>query len=543
MLDNVSISRAAGVFLALLVLVPSATPVVAQTGNSGQVIGEPDLDIFTNSKEFEPGTTAELRLAVSNRGHIKRGGPSQYEQRVTTARGLTIDVKAGSAPIEVNTGTVGVGNVPTGTESVDPIGITVSNDAEPGTYRVPVEYSYAFTRGVNYNIYGAEYHDFTERDTQYITIRIRDQARFEVVNRSTSAQVGSKGDLSVTVENVGTRAANGSSVTATSRSDELAFGSNSEQSTAQVGPWAPGERRTLEYTVSLADDAPLRAYTVDMTVDYTDVDGITRSSRTLNVGVDPRREQRFALEDVSTTLRVGREGTLRGTVINQGPNPITNPVVRFASSNPNIHVDSSEYAISDLDPDERATFEYTVSVSDATSASAQQFNLSVKYRNQRGDVRYSDGLETNAEIRPQQDRFAVSVVNDTIQAGGERSLTVQITNNGDEPLTNVEAKAFVRDPLSSDNDKGIIAALEPGESDEFTIALSTGGNTLPKRYPVSFDFQYERPDGDTEVSRTYKVPIEVTPNEGGGLPIGMILGSVVVVGVLGVVGWRRNQRD
>jgi hypothetical protein len=61
--------------LVLLILVPSATPVVAQTGNSGQVIGQPELDIFTNSKEFEPGTTAELRLAVSNRGQIVKAVP------------------------------------------------------------------------------------------------------------------------------------------------------------------------------------------------------------------------------------------------------------------------------------------------------------------------------------------------------------------------------------------------------------------------------------------------------------------------------------
>ena len=240
MLDSTSLSRAAGVLLALLLLLPSATPVVAQTGNSGQVIGQPDLDIFTNSKEFEPGTTAELRLAVSNRGRIDQGGPSQYEQRVTTARGLTVDVKTGSAPIEVNTGTVGVGNVPTGTESVDPVGITVSEDAEPGTYRIPVEYSYAYTRGVNYDMYGAEYHDFTERDTQYVTIRIRDQARFEVVNRSTTAQVGSKGELLVTVENVGTRAANDSSVTAMSRSEPAeSLPEGVGHATGDVGPGRP----------------------------------------------------------------------------------------------------------------------------------------------------------------------------------------------------------------------------------------------------------------------------------------------------------------
>ncbi|MBC9987968.1 sialidase [Haloferax sp. AS1] len=534
--------KVAGVLLALLILLPSATPVVAQTSNSGQVVGKPDIDISPSTNEFEPGTTAELRLAITNRGQIDKGGPAEYEDRVTTARGLTIDVRD-AAPIEVNTGTVAVGNVPTGTESVDPISITVSDDAEPGTYRIPVEYTYAYTRIAEYETYGVEYHDFTEQDNQYITIRIRDQARFEVVNRSSTAQVGSKGTFTVTLENTGTSAANAASVTATSRSDELTLGSGSKQSTAQVGSWSPGERRTLNYTVSMADDATLREYSVDMVVDYTDVNGIDRSSRTVNVGVNPRGEQSFALENVSTNLRIGREGTLRGTIVNEGPDPITNPVVRFAADNPNIHVDSSEYAISDLAPSERATFEYTVSVSDAASASIQQFNLTVKYRNQQGDVRYSDGLETNAEIQPQQDRFTVSVVNSTIQAGGERSLTVRVRNNGDENLTNVEAKAFVQDPLSSDNDEGIIPQLEPGESDEFTIALSTAGDTLPKRYPVSFDFQYEMPDGDTEITRTYKVPIEVMPSEGGGLPIEMLLGGVALVGVVATVWWRRSQQD
>ncbi|MBP2249806.1 hypothetical protein J2754_000103 [Halarchaeum solikamskense] len=534
-----------GAFLVCLLLgssVVGVAPVGAQqAGNSGQVIGQPELDVFTNTKEFEPGTEAELRLGISNRGDVDQGGPSQYEQRVTTARGLTVDVRAGSAPVEVNTGTVGVGNVPTGTSPVDPIGITVSDDAEPGTYRVPITLSYAYTRGVSYDTYGAEYRDFEREETQYVTIRVRDQARFAVVNRSTSAQIGSTGSLSVTVENVGNRAASEASATATSRSDELTFGSGSASSTAQLGAWEPGERRTIDYVVGLADDAALREYTVDLSVDYTDHNGIARTSETLNVGVDPRDEQRFALRNVSASLRVGEDGTLRGTVVNTGPNPVRDPVVRFASGNPNVQVDSPEYAIGDLAPGERAPVAYAVAVSDAASASVQQFNLTVEYRTERGDVERSDGLTTNAEIGAQRDRFVVTVANDTVRAGGSRALTVRVTNNGDEPLTNVEAKAFVRDPLGSDDDEGIVPSLAPGETDEFTIALSAGGSALEKRYPVSFDFQYELPDGDTEVSQTYTVPVTVVQSSSGGPPIAPIGGVVLVVAIAAFVLWRRRR--
>ncbi|GGM61230.1 MYXO-CTERM domain-containing protein [Halarchaeum rubridurum] len=534
-----------GAFLACLLLgssVAGVAPVGAQqAGNSGQVIGNPELDVFTNTKEFEPGTEATLRLGVSNRGDVEQGGPSQYEQRVTTARGLTVDARAGSAPIEVNTGTVGVGNVPTGTSPVDPIGITVSDDADPGTYRVPITLSYAYTRSVSYDAYGAEYRDFEREETQYVTVRVRDQARFAVVNRSTSAQVGSTGSLSVTVENVGTRAASEASATATSRSDELTFGSGSASSTAQLGAWEPGERRTVEYVVGLADDAALREYTVDLAVDYTDHNGIARTSQTLNVGVDPRAEQAFALDDVSTSLRVGEDGTLRATVVNTGPDPVRDPVVRFSSNDPNVHVDSAEYALGDLAPGERAPVSYTVAVSDAASASVQQFTLTVEYRNQRGDVERSDGLTTNAEVAPQRDRFVVAVANDTVRAGGSRALTVRVTNNGDEPLRNVEAKAFVQDPLGSDDDEGIVPSLAPGETDEFTIALSAGGSALEKRYPVSVDFQYELPDGDTEVSRTYTVPVTVAQSSGGGPPLTLVGGAVLVVAVVGFVLWRRRR--
>lgn len=541
-------TAALAVTLAVLCLASAVTPVVAQTGRSGTVIGSPELTLLESSEEFEPGTRAQLDLTLTNRGRVDRGGPSEYESRVTTARGVVVEARAGSAPIKVNSGAVGVGNAPTGTTSVPPVEITVLEDAEPGTYRVPVDVSYAYTRSVEYGPYSPEYNDFDDEETVYVTIRVRDQARFSVVGSETGAQVGDRGSLAVTVENIGTRAARDTSVVARSRSDELTFGTESSESTAQVGAWGPGERNTVEYTVTMAEGATLRDYTVDLTVDYLDTDGIDRTSRTLNVGLRPAPEQSFSLTNVSTSLRTGEEGRVAATVINEGPEPVRNPVVTLSTSdgngdaNTNVVVDSPEYAVDDLAPGERARVVYTVEVSSATSPGVRQLEFTTRYRNGRNDLRESDRLETQARIEPRRDRFVIETATDGIEAGSGREVTVRVTNNGDEPLTNVEAKTLVGDPLSSDDDEGIVPELAPGETASIVVSLSASSDALAKRYPVSFDLQYQMPDGDTEVSKTYTTAVRVTESEGTGLPLSVpvLVGAVVLVGGVGVFGWRRR---
>ncbi len=535
-------ARAALVAAAVVLVGLSAVvPAVAQTGSSGQVIGQPDVDVIVSNPEVEPGTQTTLDLTLSNRGRISEGGPAQYEERVTTARGVVVEARPGPAPIEVTGGPVGVGNVPTGTTPVSPIEVTVDGDAAPGSYRVPVDVSYAYTRGVEYDSFGAEYNDFTEETTRYVTVRVRAQPRFAVVDRTSAAQVGSRGSLSVTIANTGTKPARDASVTATSRSDELRFGTGSERSTANVGTWGVGERRTVEYTVATADEATLRNYTVDLAVDYLDTDGIDRVSRTLNVGLRPAAEQSFSLTGVSADLRVGEEGRLAGTVVNEGPATARSPVVVLSTTNPDVIVDSAEYAVDTLDPGERARVTYAVMVSAAATPSAQQFELTTRYRNSRNTVKTSDALETRAQIEPRRDRFVVETTTAGITAGQTKAVTVRITNNGDQPLTNVEAKAFVQSPLSSDNDEGIVPGrLEPGETATFAVALSAADGALPKEYPVSFDLQYEMPDGDTEISKTYTTAVRVTGSEGGGFPVSLTAGALVVAAA-GVVGWRRRS--
>ncbi|WP_092661442.1 COG1361 S-layer family protein [Halorientalis persicus] len=507
------------------------------------MIGEPDISISSTVEEFSPGTSSQFRLSLTNRGKIKRAGPSRYQSRVTTARGVTIEIKDGNTLFDVSTGTVTAGNVPTGTVQTDPISITVPEKVDPGTYTIPVEYEYDYTRIVSYDSTGAEYNDFTESVSGSITIRVRNQAQFEVVEQETTAQIGDTSDISLTLENTGTRPASDASVSASSRSDELTFGTGSGSSTAYAGStWEPNERKTVNYSVALADDATQRAYTLNLNVDYTDTDGIDQTSRTLKAGVPTVSAQEFDVENVESTLRVAREGGLEATIVNQGPQTISAPIATLRSNNQNLNINNPEFALPDLAPGEQAHVNYTVDVSSAADAAVQQFNFEIAYDNQNGERRTSDLIPANARIKQQQDQFIVEPVNQTAIAGEETTLELRVTNNGEKPLRSIEGKAFLDDPLSSSDDEVFIDRLGPGETTNVSVALSVGSGALEKTYPFSIDFQYEMPDGDTEVSKTYNVPIQVEQiEEDGGLPLPLIGGVAVLVFGAGIVWYTRRE--
>ncbi|ELZ50802.1 putative exo-alpha-sialidase [Halorubrum coriense DSM 10284] len=118
-----------------------------------------------------------------------------------------------------------------------------------------------------------------------------------------------------------------------------------------------------------------------------------------------------------------------------------------------------------------------------------------------------------------------------------------VTNNLGEPASDLEARLFANDPLETgDTDTGYVQSLGAGESTTMMFELSTTGSATPgSTYPISLDFRYDDVDGDSQLSDTYRVPIEVTASEGGGLPLPIIFLAVLVVGTGGLIVYRRRQ--
>jgi hypothetical protein len=524
----------------LVLLASSGTPLVA--AQTQQVIGEPNIDVYVPSNQVTPGTETTLDLSLSNDGKLTSDGPPTYTDRVTTARNTVVELDAEDSPIKVETEAIPVGTVPTGTAGPLAIAVTVPEDTPPGTYEIPVSVSYSYTRIVSYGGDTVEFSESSHRGDRTVTIRVVDSPRFEVVDTESTTQIGDRGEVTMTLKNVGTEPARDARVSVASSSDELSFGTESDSADSYVDPWQPGETKQVTYALTATDDAIQREYSLTTTVDYTDTNGVRQTSAELVAGVTPLDEQSFSLSSLNTTLRVGQEGAISGEVTNDGPSTVYEPVLTVSSGSRNMEFTETEYALSTLETGETGEFSFEVDVSDAASAGRQQFSFDVSYQNEQGDDRTSSTIRRSVDVAEQRDRFTIEPVEATLERGGSDTIRIRITNNGAERLTEVSVKTYFTDPLGSSDDEAFVEALDPGESAEIEVAASAGGDALTKQYPASVDVQYTMPDGDTELSDTHTVAVNVVEPEddGGGLPISMVVGAVVVVGIGGVV-WHRQQ--
>ncbi|WP_284011610.1 COG1361 S-layer family protein [Haloarcula pelagica] len=525
--------------------VVSAVPTIAtaQASQSGDVIGNPKISFATSSGTLSADTTDELTVSVVNRGLIIEHGPSQYENEVMTARGLTFEVDDENAPIDVQTGRVSVGNFPTGSTERT-VSVIVPDHAEPGTYTLPVNYEYSYTRHIRYGPRGlTEGSDSTRTETGSITIQIKEDARFEIVETNATTQVGDDSDISFTLQNTGSETARGASVNVESKSSSLTFESGDTSSTASVGDWEPGEVRTVNYTAALESDAAVRGYSADLAVNYDDSNGVSRMSDPITTTIQSIPEQEFTFTDVESQLRVGEDGDLIGTVRNDGPLPARSVVVQYTGDDQSVIPTEQSTAVGTLDPGQSENFSLPIAISSSAEAGLRSLDMAVKYRTDEGETRTFQELAVDAEIAPERDRFDVTVENRTIQAGGSRTVDVAVTNNLNEVASDVEVRLFADDPLDTgDTDTGYVQSLDPGETKTVTFELTTTGSaTVGSTYPISIDFRYDDTDGDSHLTKTYRVPIDVTESEEGGLPLPIIAVVLLIIGTGALVAYRRLQ--
>lgn len=369
------------------------------------------------------------------------------------------------------------------------------------------------------------------------------QSRFPIVNASADMAIGEQGTVEVQVRNAGNDAVEDASVTVQSKDSALQFGGTGSATTF-AGSWAAGEVRTFALSARILSQADVRSYPLSLNVEYQTNDGETRRSSTVSTGIVPRAEQSFQLTDLSSSLAVGDEGTIRGTVTNTGETTVRNPVVVFSPDNANVVPVETEHAVGDLAPGESATFEFSAEVTDAADAGPRQVSIVIRYRDAEDDVRRSDPLDARVEIGPRSDRFGLEPVSARFAPGSGGVLELRVTNAGADVVSDVSAKLFTDQPLSSGDDEAFIASLDAGESTVIRFDLSVAGDAVERKvYPVSLDFQYEDADGDTRLSDSYDLAVQVTASDDSdGPPIAIIgVAAVVLLALLGGLWYRRRR--
>jgi hypothetical protein len=638
-----------GIFVCVVLMI--SLPLATIPAAADDVTGRPDLSVTLADNTVTPGEETMLEFSVTNSGRVVEGTQQNLAltNRVTTARGLTVTAADGAAPVEIETETQAIGNLPEGTTNVG-FAISVAEDAEPGSYTVPVTAEYTYTRAIQEN---TQWSRFSRTETFDVTVQVEPDAQLQIDEIQSDTRVGTEGTVNLTVTNAGTSTAYDASLELASKNAGISFG-QSETASRALGDWESGETRTLSYEVSTASSAKSQQYALSATLQYRGQDGEQRTSQSQTFGLTPQRQQRFSVESVESTvaiddtgemtltmensgptavtdatvqvsstttslsiadsqeatrfvgawspgetkqlqydltasgtaeaqryalettvsyenregddetapstsfgvvpepeqsfaiatvdsnLSVGKEGTLRGTVRNTATTAADSVVVTFESDKETVTPIERQYPVGDLAAGATEDFSFPLEISEAAEAGPQQYELAVQYRNQNDEKRTTDTFDIRQVVGPDTPVFAVETNTTTVGPGGSTQMNVTVRNQGSETLSDISANLFAETPITADDDSGFISQLEPGESATLRFSLSASGSALETTYPVSVDFQYDEPDGDTKLSNTYKIAVSVDEGEEGegGLP----LIPIVVTAVIGIVAFYAYRR-
>lgn len=297
---------------------------------------------------------------------------------------------------------------------------------------------------------------------------------------------------------------------------------------------------TVDFQIDVDKDAEPGTYELPVKVTYEHDDSVT--TKTLSVTIEVEEKARFEITDENAGLSIGDEGTVSFTVENVGSKTAHDAVVLYTGHGQNLHYDEIEFAIGDLEPGETTDVTYTVEVSDGAGAGPRRLSHVVEYVDDDETALKSTPLYAHVTVEKKQALFAVDPRETSVTAGSGTAITFEVTNQGETTISNINAKLFVENPLSSSDDQAYIDELGPGESASVTFQVAASGSAFEKSYPVSVDFQYDNADGETKLSDTYRVPIGVTIPEETGLPMTTIYAGLAALGLVLVLGFTWMRR-
>jgi hypothetical protein len=532
--------RTAALVLAVLLAVSIVGPSVAMAQTAGIVKGEPRLSVHAPDGALTPGTAEQLEIQISNDGEVSLGSPSSRDV-VTAARNVRVDVE-GEGPIEIETNQQAIGTVTESQPRTISVEARVPEGAETGEYELDIELKYSHTKRIEQ---GAGV--MIDRDrtvTKSLDVEVEDGPRFDIETVEDNSQIGDTGPVTAEIENIGNERAEDLTVRLSSLSDQsrISFaGAASDE--ASIGSLDPEETARIEFDVTVKEEATPRGYPIEADIEFDDSEGIRSSDLPRRLAVTPDPEQQFSFENVESTLRVGEEGEIRGTVANDGPRSVQSVVVRFTDESPNIVPIEDSVAVGSLEPGASESFELPIEVTTEAESVPRNFDMAVAYRNADNERRLFEDVDIAADIDEQRDEFTLDTEGRELQAGSSTLVDVEVTNNLDETVTDVEAKLFTDDPLGSDDDEGYIEALEPGESTTVTFRVNAGSSATPRTYPLQMDFRYDDESGTSKVSDTYRTAVVVTEPSDEGTPwliVGAVIALVIIIGA-GLY-WGRGRR-
>ncbi|WP_178916729.1 COG1361 S-layer family protein [Natronomonas gomsonensis] len=487
-------SRIAAVVLSIALFASVFAPLFAAPA-AANVTGEPEISLTAGDNRLSAGETTQLQVSVINRGEIQSGSSNpQVEQRATTARGLTIE-PLDDGPITARSGETAVGNVQDGAAIPEVVQLTVAEDADPGTYEVPVRVRYKYTPFVG------ERGGFSQRDESVsvrrtVEVVVDEEADFEIRDVSAPAP-GDSGAVELDLTNTGEAAANDAVVSLESLTEDLQLGT-SGSSEAYVDRWEPGENRTVTLSGSVTDGAGIRALPASLSVEYTDDDDVPFTSRS-TVGVTPDTGGVLAVAEVDSTAGPGEQGEIGITLEHTGEESLEDVTVDLTSREAGFTFgaasNSASAYIGSIAPGEQRTV--TVGGQFAENARTRGYAVDMAIGYDTGETTGATQRNT-VGVAPDDDQtFTFENVDSSLRVSQDGTLRGTFTNVGPNAVENV---VVTLDPPNQNVEvlepQVALGDLDSGESVDvsFDVEVASAARSGPRQF--SLRTNYETLDDD-----------------------------------------------
>jgi len=226
-----------------------------------------------------------------------------------------------------------------------------------------------------------------------------------------------------------------------------------------------------------------------------------------------------------------------------------------------VEVTSGDQVIEALRSGERAKdpMEFSIKISSRAPAGEYPLELDLTYDYQYNAEVDAEELDPEIGLRGFVSSYWYQTANQTITIpvavkeeanfeitdagaelhGGEKDgvITVTYKNIGEEPAEDAIARLSVFKPFSSTDDQAYIGTLAPGEEMMVSFRIDVDSDATAKPYSINSEIKYIDLQGETVISESMKIPVNVSPAERSYTLPGTIILILLLAG-----GWRLYRR-
>ena len=394
----------AGAGIILTLLLCSAllcAPVSAATKYLG---GAPVFSAsVSGTNEFVPGEDVTISILVKNTGinQMKQQniGTIEPDDIPTTAKTVTIGLASSDDAVIVKTDPQMVGDIPgNGVPVTVPFNVKISTNATAGTYELPLTIQYRYAKETEQDkadVFEYRYND--AEDTIPVTLKIKPEVKVEIVDAvPTDLSVGSEGYLNLTIRNAGPGDGEKTVVKLIRNGRSPIIPADNS---VFVGHFQSGDVITCRYKVAVADDAISQSYPVDVTVSYTNREGVIVTSPPETAGILVKPKTSFSIVSPVAEVPAGTTDAVEVQFRNEGDSTIYGAQARIKPHDPVTIKDDTVY-LGDIGPGMTKSAWFTIAVDDDAGAMLYSFDSSIRYRDTLDNSYESDTLPVQIRIVP-----------------------------------------------------------------------------------------------------------------------------------------------